>query len=571
MNLIGKLREFSEKTPELLIYRFIVNDKQVSELTFSELYQKSSAVASYLLQSGVEKNDRVLLSLPQSLDYLIAYFGCLLIKAIAIPLYPANKSSDFERIVSIVSDAEVKHIIIDKNSLAKLDEFSLVDPSLRQTLMLDIDDMIAENLSNFTFDIIDDQQIAFLQYTSGSTGAPKGVIVNHANLKANFDMMQTGMQIYENSKLVSWLPLYHDMGLIGKALLPVYAQAELTLMTPLRFVKRPFSWLEAISKYSGTHSHAPNFAYQMCVNETRFRAVPDIDLSSWRVALNGAEPVRASTVREFIDTFRHYGFNPRAYYPAYGMAEATLYISGGSVLSGPKFEALDKEKFKNEFKAIHLLESNNIIEFVVCGKPWLDEKILIVDPVTHQTKNNYEIGEIWLTGSHIAQGYWNKPEVNKETFNINTVEGCGPCFRTGDLGYLTAEGEIVLTGRLKDLIIIRGKNYAPQDLEKSVESCSDSIKPNFALAFSYDNENKEKLIIAVEIRDAISAQDIELLKIKIKEKLSMEHELLPDEIVFVARGAIPKTTSGKLQRQLCKKLYLNDELPLMQLEMALAE
>lgn len=562
MNLLNKLYQHYQANPEKIAYRFILNDKKNQELTYADLYMQSTKVANYFLKNGLKKNERVLIILPQSLNYLVAYFGCLFANVIAIPLYPANKMADFNRIAAIVNDAEVKCVIGDPQTLERLNTFPLTTAFTHEVAQINIEAVLSTANQPFDFLGVADEQIAFLQYTSGSTGDPKGVMVSHGNLKANFKMLQAGMSINEQSKFISWLPLYHDMGLICKALMPVYSNAELTLMTPLRFVKRPSSWLQAISQYRGTHSLAPNFAYEMCIAEANEKELPPLDLSSWCVALNGAEPIRANTIKRFINIYQKYGFNPLAYYPAYGMAEATLYVSGSNVFDGAKFETVDRDKLKYDQIAVAPTKPESAIELVNCGKPWLEEKILTVDPETFATKKPYEIGEIWLMGPHVAQGYWNKPEINQNIFNAHTLEGVGPCLRTGDLGYLNDKGEIIVTGRVKDLIIVRGKNYAPQDLEMTVESCSDLIKPNFALAFSYDNGQQEKLVIAVEIRDAMSMAEQAILTAKIREKISMDHELLPDEILFVARGAIPKTTSGKLQRQACKKLYLSNQLPL---------
>lgn len=563
-DLVSILLAQANKVPNKTIYTFLNSNSQAT-LTYSELALKAQAVAKKIIQQNVKKGERVLIVLPQGLDYLIAFFGCLFANVIAVPIYPPVRSAHLQRTLAIANDAQASLMIVDTYTLDMLKDYeNLVDQSWSKINCMTLTALpLDEELNDIT--IPEPNDIAFLQYTSGSTGQPKGVIVRHNNLNHNFEMMKQGMSMSAESIVVSWLPLIHDMGLIGAGLLPVYLGATLYLMSPLKFIKKPLAWLEAISDYQATHSYAPNFAYETCIQDITNSEKNHLDLSNWQVALNAAEPIRTDTIKRFSQAFSCCGFNANAFYPAYGLAEATLFVSGGSIKSPVKFENIDIGKLYQGNSVLASNDSTPMQTLVGCGKSWLEEEILIVNPDTCEKMPVRYIGEVWLHGPHICSGYWNKHTESIDVFHAKTLDNKTTAYlRTGDLGYLNEEGELFIVGRIKDLIIIRGKNFAPQDIEYTVESCSESIKPNMVIAFSIESELEEQLIIVLQIRTRLTNDEITNLKKMIRKKILAEHEVNVTEILFVGRGGIPKTTSGKLQRQLCKKNYLANNLPVIE-------
>lgn len=563
MDLIAVLTSHASSTPDKIAYTFLDQGTPIT-LTYKALAQKARAVAEQLIQQGINPGDRVLIVLPQSLDYLVAFFGCLYARAIAVPIYPPVRSAHVERTFTIAKDAQAKLMITDTATVAMLDEYRTRTTEAWEELNYITLTACSAPLHPTVLTLPQPDDIAFLQYTSGSTGQPKGVMVKHVNLMANCEMMKIGMSMNAESRIVSWLPLIHDMGLIGAGLLPIYLGATLYLMSPLKFIKRPIAWLEAISDYQATHSYAPNFAYETCALEISEAAKNQLDLSSWQVALNAAEPIRAQTITHFIEAFKNCGFNPQAFFPAFGLAEATLFVTGGPVMTGAKFEVVDAERLQQDKNICAAKTASTSQTLVACGKAWLAEKITIVDPETLCELSTNQIGEVWIQGPHVCSGYWNKPEISAETFAaVTSNTGLGPCLRTGDLGYLNAQGELFIVGRIKDLIIIRGKNFAPQDIEYTVERCSELIKPNSVIAFSIEQQ-EERLIVVLQIRTPQSSENRQQLSKLIRKNLLAEHNVLVADIVFVGRGGIPKTTSGKLQRLLCKRHYLANTLPLSQ-------
>jgi len=561
MNLLSSLWTHVDNQPHKPLYTFI-NQQTPTTLTYAEFDHKAAIVAGALQQYGVCPGDRVLIVLPQSLNYLIAFFGCLYAQLIAVPAYPPARANQAQRIYHIIADAQAKFVIADKATIELLKD-QAQQRNLSDVIYIDIDAI--NNVAPANRVIPQADTIAFLQYTSGSTGNPKGVIVQYKNLQTNFIMMQEGIGMNADSRVVSWLPLFHDMGLIGAALQVVHLGATLYFMTPLQFIRRPMLWLETISTYRGTHAYAPNFAYQMCIEECDPTVLSKLDLSCWQVALNGAEPVRLTTMLNFIEIFKTGGLNPKACYPGFGMAETTLFVSGNPSLSGLRYEELDLDQLQQGHALLATTTSTQTHALVNCGKPWLESELLIVNPDTCQQLPARTVGELWVRGDHVCAGYWGKPELSKQIFAAFTQDSAqGPYLRTGDLAYLNEQGELFIVGRLKDLIIIRGKNYAPQDIEKTIENVSELIKPNSVAAFSSEFDQEEHLIVIVEIRARLTkSQAIDLTK-EIRKHLLADHNIVAKDIVLTGRGGIAKTTSGKLQRQLCKQNYLNQQLPLLQ-------
>ncbi|HEY9422517.1 MAG TPA: AMP-binding protein, partial [Thermoanaerobaculia bacterium] len=385
----------------------------------------------------------------------------------------------------------------------------------------------------------DPQALAFLQYTSGSTADPKGVMVTHANLLHNERMIGAAFGMDEESVVVGWLPLYHDMGLIGNVLQPLHAGARCVLMSPVSFLQRPMRWLEAISRYRATTSGGPNFAYELCLRKADPEALAGLDLASWRVAFNGAEPVRPSTLERFAETFAPCGFRPEAFYPCYGLAEATLFVTGGERGSWPRISG----------------------SRVSCGHAWMGQRLAVADPETGMELPTGVEGEIWIAGPSVARGYWKNAEATVQDFNAFLETGEGPFLRTGDLGVLDG-GELYVTGRIKDLIILRGRNLYPQDIELTAERSHPDLRPGNGAAFSVEIAGEERLVVVHEV-ERRRREGFEEVAEAVRRAVAEEHEAQVHEVVLIRTAGLHKTSSGKVQRGLCRRLYLTDGLPVV--------
>jgi len=403
--------------------------------------------------------------------------------------------------------------------------------------------------------------LAFLQYTSGSTGKPKGVMVSHGNLLHNLEILKLAFGHSDKTVGVNWLPLFHDMGLIGKVLEPLYVGLPCIHMSPVAFGQKPIRWLQAISRYQGTISGGPSFAYDLCVNKITPEEKATLDLSSWEVAFNGAEPVRSSTLERFSSAFADCGFRKEAFYPCYGMAEATLLVSGGVTRETPVLIEVSGSSLERNLVVTSNGETGDKREIVSCGRAWLDEKIAIVDPESLTQCPDNQVGEIWVSSSSVAMGYWRKPEQTEETFKAYLADtGEGPFLRTGDLGFLQ-DGELFVTGRLKDLIIIRGRNYYPQDIESTVEQSHPSLRENCSAAFSVDVDSDIVLVVVGEVeRRYLKGLNVEQVAKSIQKAVSQEHMLNVYGVALLRVGSIPKTSSGKIQRRACQKGFLEGTL-----------
>ncbi|MEA1950145.1 MAG: aminotransferase class I/II-fold pyridoxal phosphate-dependent enzyme, partial [Planctomycetota bacterium] len=401
--------------------------------------------------------------------------------------------------------------------------------------------------------------MAFLQYTSGSTGTPKGVMLNHASLLHNSAMISHAFEHTRTGKGVFWLPSYHDMGLIGGILQPIYIGRPNILMAPMTFLQKPFRWLSAVSRFRCTTSGGPNFAYDLCVQKITPEQREQLDLSAWKVAFNGAEPVREETIRRFAEAFEPHGFNREAFYPCYGMAEAALLVSGGYVNKPPVIRSFDAESLTRGEAVPRKMGQGGTRDLVGCGETLADQKIAIVDPESLKQLPDLKVGEIWVRGPSIAQGYWQRDEINKEIFQAHIEgSGAGPFLRTGDLGFLL-EGELFVTGRMKDLIIVHGVNHYPQDIELTVQRTHKRLRKDCGAAFTVEIDGHEKLVVVQEI-ERRKQGNLPAVFDTVRRAVSAEHELALDAIILIKNGSIPKTSSGKVQRHACRNGYLDGSL-----------
>ena len=577
--LVDILRHRASRQPHKVAYTFLVDgESHAISFTYRQLEQKAQAIATYI-QSLCEPQARVLLLYPPGLDFIAAFFGCLYGGAIAIPAYPPRPNRSIDRIQSIINSARptlalTTHSIID-NLQKKADR----TPELKSLRWLATDSINLNYAHKWQETPINKDNLAFLQYTSGSTAEPKGVKITHHNLLHNLAAIHSCFGHHTYSQGVIWLPPYHDMGLIGGILQPLYGDFPVTLMSPLMFLQNPLRWLKAISRFKATTSGGPNFAYDLCVQKFKPELATDLDLSFWDVAFNGAEPIDYETIIKFSKTFAPYGFRESAFYPCYGMAEATLIISGGKKNSEPITKVVDSRQLEQN-KIASANGSTNARVLVSCGSSLPDQTIAIVNPSTKIPCKSGEIGEIWVSGFSIADGYWNQPQATEDTFKAQMVGEQTDFLRTGDLGFID-EGELFVTGRLKDLIVIKGRNHYPQDIERTVEASSDFIRPSGTASFAIDNAGEEKLVVLSEVERRYwdprrnkkqssnlatnanySAPDLEQL---IRREIAQNHDLQTHHILLLKPGSIPKTSSGKIQRHLCRHSFLAGEFQTLEI------
>ena len=573
--LVDILRRRAKEKPHQEVYKYLIDgETEETSLTYEQLEQKAKAIAAHL-QSICSPQDRVLLLYPSSIDYITAFFGCLYAGVIAIPAYPPRPNRSLNRIHNILHNADTKIALTSTDTLQTLEHQLAKTTELQDLNWITTNTISSQLAQNWKSPNISAESIAFLQYTSGSTAEPKGVKIAYKNLLHNMEAIHRCFRHSTQSRGVIWLPPYHDMGLIGGILQPLYGDFPVTLMSPLMFLQNPLRWLKAISREGATTSGGPNFAYDLCVRKFKPEQLTDLDLSTWQVAFNGAEPINHETLSKFAHTFAPYGFDYSAFYPCYGMAEATLIISGGSkhtavVTKTVQGKALEKNKI-----AIADASEINPHTLVSCGGSLQDQKIVIANPETMVSCKRGEVGEIWVSGSSIAQGYWRQPQITEETFNAYLRDTkAGPFLRTGDLGFLD-QGELFFTGRLKDMIVIKGRNHYPQDIEKTVESTNPWIRPSCVASFSIETKGEEKLVVLAEVerrywssnrttKTANSNSSIatnKLISVKdltqlIKREISKHHDLQTYTVLLLKPGSLPKTSSGKIQRHACRGDFL---------------
>jgi acyl-CoA synthetase (AMP-forming)/AMP-acid ligase II len=557
-SLVDLLRHRATEQPDDRAYIFLSDQGQEeSVLTFAELNRRATNVAARLSHSQI--GDRALLLFGPGLDFVVAYFGCLLAGVIAVPMMLPRRNSSLDSSASILVDCSARFAITNSHlSSARPDvlerfqgykmEWIILDPGLGRSLD-----------PNRLLPTPGPDDIAFLQYTSGSTSDPKGVMVTHGNLIENLEMIRLTLDNTGQSTYASWVPLYHDMGLILNVLQSLYLGALCVLLAPVTFIQRPLRWLRAIHDYRAEVAGAPNFAFDLCVQRFRADQVKDLDLSCWKLAFNAAEPVRADTIERFATTFSPYGFEPRVMYPLYGMAEATLLISAGRRGAGPVIRTVSRDAFQRHQVAAPA-GREDAHRVVGCGRNIIGQRIAIVDPETRRRLEADRIGEVWVGGPHICKGYWSNPATTSSTFQAR-IEGEDELWlRTGDLGFMDEAGELFITGRIKDVIIVRGINYYPQDIENTVYDSHPALRRHCGAAFSVLTENNEEKVILVQEVERTHRRDIEIEEIVacIREAVANEHEIALDSILLIRPGTIPKTTSGKIQRSAARRMWLQN-------------
>ncbi|WP_125557297.1 non-ribosomal peptide synthetase/type I polyketide synthase [Pseudoalteromonas rubra] len=579
-DLVATLVTLARTRGDDIAYQYFFEDNQPAvSLSYAELDLKSRKIAARLL-TYFDRGDRALLLYNSGFEFVEAFFACLYAGIVAVPVYPPKKNQNTDRLRSIIEDAGATGALTSSKIYEIAQPLFEAETSLSNVSIIATDSEGVEQVEPMAWqDIrIAPQDLAFLQYTSGSTGSPKGVMVSHANIMDNEEMMKLAFGHSAQTPIVSWLPHFHDMGLIFGILHPIYIGAPAALMNPTSFLQKPLRWLKLLSETKAVTSSAPNFAYDLCVDTIKEEELANLDLSHWQSALNGAEPVRASTLERFYQKFKHCGFRREATAPCYGMAETTLFATGGRLMKTPSVLQLDsKEMHQGKasllsepaahtelFYDLHVADNtptdNQPYYAVSCGSTWHGHTLAIVNPETKQRCADGHTGEIWVKGASVAQGYWRKAEQTKEIFQAHIADdNDGPYLRTGDLGFVH-QNELYVTGRAKDVMIFRGKNYYPQDIELTVVEAHAAMDNNGGAAFSYLSEQgEERLVIVQQVkRTAVRKLNEQEIFAAITSAITEQHGITPHEVVLIKPGRILKTSSGKIQRQENKRHYLAD-------------
>lgn len=526
----------------------LANDEQYRRLTHTDLLAKAKALAARI-QQQCSQGERVLLLYPHSLDYIIAFFACIYAGVIAVPSYPPGNRRRWGRFDSVFKNAEPALILTTQSSsknIVSWQQEKLTDTSIP---IWETDNIECGDSTLWQWPDSESESIAFLQYSSGSTGTPKGVMVSHANILNNLQVITDGFQLSKEDVGVSWLPIYHDMGLIGSVLEPFYLGMNMYMMSPLDILQKPGRWLKAISQLGITASGGPNFIYDHCIKRISEEEKQQLDLSSWRLAFNGAEPINTTTLKKFSKVFAPYGFNAKALTPCYGMAETTLMVS--SKVASEVYKTCPSPDTSSFDSATELTSS---------GRVHHDYDVKIVHPDTQLEMVSGQVGEIWVSGPSVAKGYWGQQELSEKVFKASVIGNDRTYLRTGDLGFITND-ELVVTGRLKELIIIRGQNYYPQDIEASVSECHLAFSRGDGAAFSVEVEGSERLVVVHEVnRGRITQEESDKVVAEVRGALAESHQLQLHALILIKPASLLRTTSGKIQRVAMKKAYLEGQL-----------
>lgn len=579
--LIHLLRSRAAQQSKERALSFLVDgDGEGTTYTYGELDERSRAVAARLHDFGVSAGARALLLYPPGLDYVEVLLGCFYAGVIAVPGYSpdwARLTKSVPRLLAIIEDAQPNVILTTSPGLSAAKALSDQARKLRPLRWCTLDELDLSRAATWQQPLLCGDSLALLQYTSGSTSSPRGAMVTHGNLMNNLGFIRRSFEVSPDDIVVSWLPPYHDMGLIGGILGALYCGSPLLLMPTLAFLKRPSRWLNIISKTQAVISGGPNFAYDLCTKRISAEDRARLNLSSWAVAFTGAEAIRADTIDRFVETFKQCGFRREAFFPCYGLAEATLMASAGRKSEAPVICSVRRNELQQNRVVEVPDDADGSLRIVGCGRSPDNQSMTIVDPDTATTRAPHEAGEIWLSGPSVVQGYWNRPEESQSGFRAFLADtGAGPYLRTGDLGFLK-DGELFITGRLKDLIIRDGRNHYAEDLEQTIMRSHPALRSGNCAAFSVDVDNLEELVIMAEVPchhkpDECDHQDTDDVTGATRQDLFVEveqairravaesHGLRVHKVMLLRPGDLFKTSSGKIQRHACRSAFLSQTL-----------
>ncbi|GAB1255549.1 hypothetical protein NBRC116494_00510 [Aurantivibrio plasticivorans] len=577
--MLDYLSAYAIETPGHDAFIFLKNNEVENSVTYLQLEKLTDHLAQKLKQKSTI-GDRVILAFPQCIEFVVTYFACLKAGLVVVPVSIPGRSRGVETLQKIIADSQATGFYTNESTHLRLETLfpNFLGEGSIETQLIDWDAIQAGmNSVSAVESFAEDEawldqapELAMLQYTSGSTGDPKGVMVTHENLVQNQELMQVGFGLRPQDRIGTWLPLFHDMGLIGAIFQAIYLGGTAVVMSPSAFIKQPVQWLQMISRYSITVAGCPNFGYDACVKRIKDSALEGISLATWRVAFSGAELIRHSTMQQFIDKFHHYGLKPDALAPCYGLAEATLYVSSLPPQLNMSCRSVNADELQQgravvtgsyEVTPLHKTEAIIASSIVSCGVAQTSVVMKIVDPLTNESLADGAVGEVWVSSEHIAKGYWRRPEVTEATFHarLNPYDG-RQYLRTGDLGFLF-EGQLYLTGRSKEMLIVNGRNIYPNDIENSVADSFREVLRDSIGAFQVDDKGAESAVVVAEVGPSKSfkAHSEEIAK-TIKSQVSQEFGIAVKDVMFVRRSTIPKTTSGKLQRTKLKQQYISNEI-----------
>lgn len=577
VTILERLDWRARTQPERLAFAFLYDDSKPpadsrwDRWSYSQLQYRALAVAQLLSQEhSIAVGERLLLVYPAGLDFVAAFYGCLYAGVVPVPVPPPKRKQGLDRWRHAIANAQIKGALttselhggvrelLDESEGSEDPLLCLVAASTDPDQPFDGPHYEPPLASN---DPARTSTLAFLQYTSGSTSQPKGVMVSHKNILANMHQIERGFGALEEDRVVSWLPHYHDMGLIGSILSPVYSGYEMTLMAPGSFLRKPLRWLETVTYVKATGIGGPNFAYEYCLSKATDEQLSVLDLSHLKLVFNGAETVRSDTLARFTDTFSRCGFRAESFYPCFGMAEATLFVTGSPLNKTPKEFSVDRRSLLQFGHTLatpgsETIADNYLTHIVSCGHAVEGLTLCAVDPETYQLREDGQVGEIWFAGENVAMGYWELEQATQESFQAvirNSDKYAGQhFFRTGDLGFMYG-GELYITGRLKQLIIIRGENYYPQDIEATVTAVTDDLVQGACAAFSQFIAGEERLSLVVEVeRRALRKIDVQAVIAAVRTAVATHHDLQLGAITLIKPGRLPKTPSGKIQHHACR-------------------
>ncbi|MBY0277169.1 fatty acyl-AMP ligase [Candidatus Binatia bacterium] len=561
-SIVDLLRRRAERDPTRRAFCFLEDDGDGPTLAFGELDRRARAIAC-LVAERTRPGMRVVLLYEPSLDFVAGFYGCLYAGTVAVPAYPPDPrrlARTLPRLRAIFDNAGATMVLTTARLREAVALLFPTEPWLEAMQWIATDEAATADLAEgWRHPGVGADTLALLQYTSGSTRTPRGVMLTHGNVLANSALIKRAFGNSRHTRGVLWAPPYHDLGLIGGILQPVFVGTAGLLMSPLSFLRKPVRWLQAISRHRATTSGGPNFAYDLCVDRTTPEERAQLDLSCWRVAFNGAEPIRARTLDRFVETFAPHGFDRRAFYPCYGLAEATLIATGGRIDAAPAVASVCSRALEQGVVRHVAREVSGARILVGSGRALAGNTVRIVDPETRTPCPAGTVGEIWVSGPSVGLGYWGAPESRASTFAVRLAGGGEQRFlRTGDLGFVHA-GELFVTGRRHDVIIVRGRNHYPQDLEETAELAHPALRPGCGAAFSAPADGNEEVVLASEI-DAREPGDLAAVVDAVRRGILLEHGLALDAVLLLDARSVPKTSSGKIQRHACREAYVRGEL-----------